>query len=84
MIYIARIKDGINVIEMEQSAFRNYREHFGKLYTEQNKDSKMKPLDFSYILWFNFGKGKWILNGKLTTFNHPDEVWVRYTYDTRF
>ena len=69
------------MIEMEQRAFRNYRQHLGKLYIERNKESKMKPLDFSNILWFNFGKGERMLNGKLTTFNHPDEVWVRYTYD---
>ena len=66
---------------MEQSSFRDYRQHLRKLYTERSQDMDKRPLDFSHIVWFNFGKGEKVLEGKVTIVDHPKEVWVRHTYN---
>ena len=71
----------IKVAEMEQTFFRDYRQHLRKLYTERNQDIDKQPLDFSRIVWFNFGKGEKVIAGKVTMVDHPMEVWVRHTYD---
>ena len=39
-------------------------------------------INFLDAVWFNFGRGEKIVNGKLTDVNHIDEVWVRHTYDS--
>ena len=66
---------------MEQSSFRNYRQHLRKIYTERSQDIEKKPLDFSGCLWFNFGKGEKMVEGQPVSFEHPSEVWVRHTHD---
>ena len=40
-----------------------------------------KTLDFSGIVWFNFGKGEKVVGGRVVMFDHPKEVWVRHTYN---
>ncbi len=47
----------VEVVQIEQDSFRNYRGHLNKLYTERNKDTDKQPLDFAHATWFNFGKG---------------------------
>ena len=78
----------IEVVEMKQAFFRDYRQHFRQMYTERSKDDKNEPLDFSKVVWFNFGKGEKLVNGKLVEVDHPKNVWIRYTYkveeDPRF
>ena len=71
----------VEVYEMEQSTFKDYRQHLRKMYTERSQDINKKPLDFSHCLWFNFGIGEKNVGGKLVSFEHPTEVWVRHTYD---
>lgn len=53
----ASVNANIDVIQMEQSSFHDYRQHLRKLYTERTRDLDKKPLDFSSIVWFNFGRG---------------------------
>ena len=48
---------------------------------ERSKDWDNQPLDFVGAVWFNFGKGERLVDGKLVVFEHPHEVWVRHTYD---
>ena len=36
-----------------------------------------KPLDFSRIVWFNFGKGERVQEGNVTMIDHPN---AKYTY----
>lgn len=48
---------------------------------ERSKDLDNQPLDFGGAVWFNFGKGERLVDGKLVVFEHPHEVWVRHTYD---
>ena len=66
---------------MEQQSFRNYRKHLRKLYTEGCKDADGRPLDFASAVRFNFGRGEKMVHGKLVMFEHPNEAWVRHTYD---
>lgn len=73
----------IEVVEMKQEFFRDFRQHFRQMYTERNKDSSNEPLDFQKIVWFNFGKGEKKVDGKLLALDHPKDVWVRYTYDVK-
>lgn len=47
----------IQVVPMEQSFFRDYRQHYRRLYTKRTTDLDKKPVDFCNIVWFNFGKG---------------------------
>ena len=71
----------IEVIEMKQEFFCDYWSHLRLLYTE-HKDVHGKPVDFSKAIWFNFGEGDELLPLKgLVKKKHPDEVWVRYSYD---
>ena len=71
----------IQVIEMEQKNFKDYRQHLHHLYTERKKDEDKNDLDFQHIVWFNFGVGEKEIDGKLVTIEHPRDVWVRYTYN---
>ena len=66
---------------MEQSFFRDYRQHLRKLYTERTQDLEKNPLNFSSIVSFNFGCGEKIVSATLKLFDHPREVWVRHSYD---
>ncbi len=74
-------KTRVEVVEMKQGSFRNYRQHLRKLYTERNKDEDKQPLDFLNIVWFNFGRGEKVVNEKLVLIDHPKVVWVRRTYN---
>ena len=71
----------IEVTEMQQSNFRNYRDHLRKQYTEQTKDLDNKPLNFSDAVWFNFGVGEKLVDGKQVELEHPNELWIRHTYN---
>ena len=71
----------VEVIEMKQDCFRNHRDHLRQLYTERNKADDGRPLEFSKVMWFNFGTGEEIVAGDRVEQEHPNEVWVRYTYD---
>lgn len=71
----------IEVTEMQQSKFRDFRRHLRNWYTERSKDVDNKPLDFSTAVWFNFGRGEMLVGGKLSSLEHPNEVWVRHTYN---
>ena len=73
----------IEVVEMKQAFFCDYRKQLRKMYTERNKDEDKQNLDFQNIVWFNFGKGEKEINGELVQVDHPKEVWVRCTYDVK-
>lgn len=68
-------------IEMQQENFHDHHSYLHNLYTEQNKDASGRPLEFSKVLWFNFGVGEELVNGTLEMKEYFDEVWVRYTHD---
>ena len=76
-----KVGSKIEVVEMEQENFQNYREHLHKLYTERNKDADNHPLDFVNAVWFNFGRGEKVVDGKLVILEHSSDVWIRHTYD---
>ena len=82
-MFVMSVGSRIEVVEMERDSFRNYRDHLRKLYTERNKDMNNQPLDFAGAVWFNFGKGEKIADGKLVVFEHQSEVWKRHTYDVK-
>ena len=73
----------IEVVEMQQSCFRDYRSHLRHYYTERTKDIDKKPIHFSSAVWFNFGRGEKFIDGQLTVVDHPNGVWVRHTYDSK-
>ena len=70
----------VQVVEVEQAYFYDFRQHLRKMYTERTKDEDKQNLDFHRIVWFNFGKGEKEINGKLAQVDHPR---VRYTYDVK-
>ena len=78
--HVKQASIAVRVTEMEQTSFRNHRQHLRKLYTERSQDTDKQPLDFSRIVWFNFGKGEKVQEGKVIMVDHPKEVWVRHTY----
>ena len=73
---IVAVGSKIDVVEMEQDKFRNYRDHLKKLYVARNKDMDGIPLDFEHATWFNFGRGEKLVDGKLVVLEHPNKVWV--------
>ena len=72
---------GVEVIEMKQEYFRNHRDHLRQMYTERSKAEDGKPLEFSKVMWFNFGIGEECVDGVKKRVEHPKVVWVRYTHD---
>ena len=56
----------IEVVEMKQAYFYDYRKQLRKIYTERNKDEDKHNLDFQNIVWFNFGKGEKEIDGEIT------------------
>lgn len=70
---------------MEQKYFHNYKEKLGQLYTTRDKDIDGKPLEFSKVVWFNFGVGEERVESmgsrSLVRKERAYEVWVRSTYD---
>ena len=66
---------------MQQELFCNHQIQLRQLYTERTKDVDGKPLEFSKVVWSNFGFGEEVVNGVIQQREHPQEVWVRYTYD---
>ena len=73
----------VEVTEMQQSDFKDFRTHLRKLYTERSKDVNDKPINFSDAVWFNFGKGEKFADGKLTEIDHSNVVWIRHSYDAK-
>lgn len=78
---ILSVESKVEVVEMDQNNFRNYHEHLKKLYVTRNKDKDNQPLDFAHATWFNFGRGEKLVDGKIVMLEHPEEVWVRHTYN---
>ena len=71
----------VEVIEMQQEYFRDNRKHLCQMYAKHDKDRDGRPLQFSKVVWFNFGVGEEHENGAIVKREHPQEVWVRNTYD---
>ena len=61
------------MIEMKQELFRNHQIQLRQIYTERTKDVNGKPLEFSKVVWFNFGIGE-VVNGVIQKLEHPQEV----------
>ena len=66
-----------NVVAMKSSKFVDFTEQT-KQYTQRKKDTEGKPVLISKAVWMNFGQGKDI-TGEVV--KHPDEVWLRYSYN---
>ena len=64
----------VGVIEMQQENFHDNHSHLRNLYKERNKDANGRPLEFSRVLWFNFGVGEKMMNGTLEMKKHFEEV----------
>ena len=71
----------VQVVEMQQSNFRDYYESLNFRYTERTKDEDKNPLNFHSAVWFNFGSGEKVVNNKVVECTHLNEVWVRHTYN---
>ncbi len=80
---VVRHDSKIQVVEMKQSDFRDFRNHLGKTYTERDEDVDKQRLNFSSASWFNFGKGEKCVDRELVQVDHPHEVWVRHSYDVK-
>ena len=78
---VTTVGSRVEVAEMKQEYFQDYRAHLRKRYTERNKDLYNQPLDFVRAVWFNFVRGEKMVDGKLVSIEHPTEVWVRHTYN---
>ena len=53
-----------------------------KAHTKRKKDTSGQPVLLSKAMWMNFGQG--VVNkedGKQITTVHPNEVWLRYSFD---
>ena len=67
-----------NVVPMEATKFLDFKE-LTQQYTHRKKDADKKPVLISKALWMNFGQGE---NTSGEVEKHPNEVWLRYSYDT--
>ena len=71
----------IQVTEMSQDYFFDYWEFLKNMYIERNVDIEGNQIQFSKILWFNFGVGEELIDGQIHQTQHPLEVWVRYSHN---
>ena len=52
------------------------------MYAERKTDIDECEVEFSKMLWFNFGLGEErTAPGLLQEKKHPQEVWIRYTHE---
>ena len=67
---------------MEQSGFYDYWSYLHNMYAERKTDIDECEVEFSKVLWFNFGLGEErTAAGLLQEKKHPQEVWIRYTHE---
>lgn len=68
----ARPAHPFNVVPMDSSHFLDFTE-LTKQYTHRKKDAAKKPVLISKAVWMNFGQWE--------DEKHPNEVWLKYSYD---
>ena len=54
---------------------------FRKRTHKTEKDNSKQPVLFSKATWMNFGQVTVVKDGKPITVAHPNEVWLRYSFD---
>lgn len=74
----ARPAHPFEVVSMHSEDFFDFTQ-LTKQFTCRKKDTNKKPVLISKAFWMNFGQGK-DLSGRIV--KHPNEVWLRYSYDT--
>lgn len=74
----ARPRHPFDVVSVTSSEFFDFSP-VTKQFTHRKKDTDKKPVLISKAMWMNFGQGR-DTSGKVK--NHPNEVWIRYSYDT--
>ena len=74
----ARPKHPFDVIPMTSPDFLDFSQ-VTKQFTHRKKDTNKKPVLISKAMWMNFGQGS-DTTGRVV--KHPNEVWIRYSYDT--
>ena len=72
----------IEVTEMQQSNFRNYRDHLRKQYTELNIWT-INLLIFLMLFGLTLAWGEKLVDGKQVELEYPNEVWIRHTMSMR-
>ena len=53
----------VEVIDLQEDCFRNHRDYLRQLYTERNKADAGRLLEFSKVMWLNFGTEEGIVDG---------------------
>lgn len=71
----------IEVIQMDQDQFFDYWSFLQNMYVERKIDNEGNPIEFTKVMWFNFGIGDEIVNGQLQETSHPLQVWIRYSHN---
>ena len=80
VIASARKKDPYNVQRMRADEFLDFGA-LEKEYTRRKKDSSKKPVLISKVAWMNFGQAVTTKDGQELIEEHPNEVWLRGSYD---
>ena len=62
---------------MNQTDFHDYWSFLHNMYTERKKDINSCDIEFSQVVWFNFGVGRIFVDGRMQEESHPQEVWLR-------
>ena len=66
-------------VQRMTSLFRNFSE-LDKKFTRRKKDVSGRQVLISKVTWMNFGEAVINKSGREVTEEHPNEVWLRYTY----
>ena len=80
VITSARQKNPYQVQRMTADLFFDYSV-LEKQYTKRKQDTSKKPVLISKVTWMNFGQTITKANGQEVVEKHPNEVWLRYSYD---
>lgn len=76
------MKNPFQLRVMQQSDFKDWKNHLIKKYRMAPKDQSGNPVWFQKILWFNVGWGQdQDENGETVMTYHPDQIWVKDCHD---
>ncbi|KAL9977353.1 hypothetical protein ACROYT_G014745 [Oculina patagonica] len=78
----ANMKNPFQLRVMQQSDFKDWKNHLIKKYRMAPKEQSGNPVRFQKILWFNVGWGQdQDENGEAVMTYHPDQIWVKDCHD---
>ena len=76
----ACVSKPFNVAPMDSTKFLSFSDLL-KQHTQRKKDANGKSVLISKAVWMNFGQAEEVAGGHQHMRKHPNEVWIRYSFN---